>query len=104
MSGGDPVEVIGTSYELYAMEINIQKARQEIKEAALGDDLLDDLGIGGLSDQIKELNLAELLEHPPPGIDEAVAVSQVSASSAPLSTVRVHGRTGGSVSEESRVQ
>ena len=91
MSGGDPVEVIGTSYELYAMEINIQNARQEIKDAALGDDLLDDLGIGGLSDQIKELNLAELLENPPPGIDEAVAVSQVSESSLLTFKVRAHG-------------
>lgn len=77
VSGGEPVPVLGASYELYGMEINIQNARQQIKDAALGDDLLDDLGMGGMSEQLKELNLAELLENPPPGIDEAVAVSQV---------------------------
>ena len=78
VSGGMPVRIVDTTYELYGMEIDIRQARQEIKDAALGDDLLDDLGIGGLAEQFKELNLAELLENPPPGIDEAVAVSKVS--------------------------
>lgn len=77
MSGGEPVKILDTDFDLYGMEIDIQKARTMIKDAALGEDLLDDLGIGALSDQIRELNLAELLENPPPGIDEAVAVSQV---------------------------
>jgi len=84
------------------MEINIEKAREQIKEAAIGEDLLDDLGIGGLTDQFKDLNLAELLENPPPGIDEAVAVSQVSYSGICPNSLSLN--LGGPVSQEYRIQ
>jgi hypothetical protein len=38
---------------------------------------LDGLGLGMISSQLRDLNLGELLDTPPPGVDEAVAVSKV---------------------------
>eukprot|EP00210_Caulerpa_lentillifera_P002889 g2759.t1 len=78
VSGGAPVPVQNTSIDgLCGMEIDIESARLEIRDAAVGDDFLSDLGLGGISEQLRELNLGELLENPPPGIDEAVAIAKV---------------------------
>lgn len=35
------------------------------------------MGLGGIADQLKDLQLGELLDTPPPGVDEAVAISKV---------------------------
>lgn len=78
VSGGNPIPVQSTSINnLSGMEIDIESARSEIRDAAIGDDVLQDLGLSGISQQLSELNLGELLENPPPGIDEAVAIAKV---------------------------
>jgi hypothetical protein len=41
------------------------------------NDYLDKLGLGILSQQLKDLDLGELLDTPPPGVDEAIAISKV---------------------------
>ena len=38
---------------------------------------LDGLGLGVISDQLKDLQLGELLDTPPPGVDEAIAIAKV---------------------------
>ncbi|KAK9279985.1 hypothetical protein L1049_013669 [Liquidambar formosana] len=40
-------------------------------------DLMDSMGLGMLVDQLGELKLGELLDTPPPGLDEALAISKV---------------------------
>lgn len=39
--------------------------------------VLDSLGLTGVTDQLKDLQLGELLDTPPPGVDEAVAIAKV---------------------------
>lgn len=38
---------------------------------------MDSMGLGMLADQLGELKLGELLDTPPPGLDEAIAISKV---------------------------
>ncbi len=38
------------------------------------------MGLGMVADQLAELKLGELLDTPPPGLDEAVAIAKVGAS------------------------
>lgn len=38
---------------------------------------LSGLGLGMVADQLKDLKLGELLDTPPPGLDEAVAIAKV---------------------------
>lgn len=40
-------------------------------------DFLSGMGLGMVADQLKDLKLGELLETPPPGLDEAVAIAKV---------------------------
>mmetsp|Transcript_70008 Transcript_70008/g.221868 ORF Transcript_70008/g.221868 Transcript_70008/m.221868 type:complete len:305 (+) Transcript_70008:427-1341(+) len=40
-------------------------------------DFLGGVGLGGFADKIAELNLGELLDTPPPGLDEAIAIAKV---------------------------
>lgn len=42
------------------------------------NDFLDNLGLGVISQQLKELSLGELLDTPPPGVDEAIAIAKAS--------------------------
>lgn len=83
LTGGLPVPVEGTDLALYAMEINPEKARAEFREATSKDggagvkDFMDTVGLGGWIDQLSELKLGELLDTPPPGLDEAVAIAKV---------------------------
>ncbi|GMH39761.1 hypothetical protein BSKO_07659 [Bryopsis sp. KO-2023] len=81
VKGGRPVQVEGTTLPIWGLEINIDEARREMKDAVTGDDGLgkvaDDVGLGMFTDQIRDLNLGELLENPPPGTDEAVAIAKV---------------------------
>ena len=37
------------------------------------------MGLGLIADQLADLNLGELLDTPPPGLDEAVAIAKVSS-------------------------
>lgn len=41
------------------------------------NEFLDSLGLGMIATQLKELSLGELLDTPPPGVDEAIAISKV---------------------------
>ena len=83
VSGGTPVEVDGTDGRVWGMEIDLEAARSELR--SLGgaedgrklDDLLGGLGLGAVADQLKDLRLGELLDTPPPGVDEAVAIAKV---------------------------
>ncbi|KAL4528152.1 hypothetical protein Ndes2437B_g00259 [Nannochloris sp. 'desiccata'] len=83
VSGGMPVEVDGTDGKVWGMEVELDAAKEEIKDLAGAnegrklDDLLDGLGLGGVTAQLKDLKLGELLDTPPPGVDEAVAIAKV---------------------------
>lgn len=82
MSGGKPIQLEGTTLPLWGLEVNIEAARESMKDAVSGPDglegIMDDVGLGMLTDQIKDLKLGELLENPPPGSDEAIAIASVS--------------------------
>lgn len=39
--------------------------------------MLDSVGLGVVAEQLKELQLGELLDTPPPGVDEAIAIAKV---------------------------
>ncbi|CAI5459057.1 unnamed protein product [Closterium sp. Yama58-4] len=83
VSGGKPVAVEGTDLPLFAMEIDPEQAREEFRSATGKDggkgvkDFMDSMGLGGWIDQLSELKLGELLDTPPPGLDEAVAIAKV---------------------------
>jgi arsenite/tail-anchored protein-transporting ATPase len=83
VSGGKPVEVDGTDGKVWGMEVELDAAKEELKdlgganEGRKLDDLLDGLGLGGVANQLKDLKLGELLDTPPPGVDEAVAIAKV---------------------------
>lgn len=42
--------------------------------------MLGGLGLGAIAGQLADLQLGELLDTPPPGLDEAVAIAKVSTS------------------------
>lgn len=83
LTGGTLVPVEGPESPLYALEINPEKAREEFRSANQKSggsgvkDLMDSVGLGMLADQIGELKLGELLDTPPPGLDEAIAIAKV---------------------------
>lgn len=87
LTGGLPVQItspLGDDLPLWGMQLNLEQAKEELREAAAAggvgkgfNDFLDGLGLGMLSDQLKELDLGELLDTPPPGVDEAIAISKV---------------------------
>ena len=107
VSGGRPVRLQGTDLPIWGMEIDVLEARGELAEFGSKDgnrleDILGSVGLGGFADQVgaqpafhpllesdlayplsssamqlKDLNLSDLLETPPPGVDEAVAISKV---------------------------
>ncbi|MBA0871588.1 hypothetical protein Goshw_027805 [Gossypium schwendimanii] len=64
-------------------QINPEKAREEFRDAAKNNggtgvkDFMDGMGLGMLAEQLGELKLGELLDTPPPGLDEAIAISKV---------------------------
>jgi arsenite-transporting ATPase len=65
------------------MQINPEKAREEFRAASQKNggtgvkDFMDGMGLGVLAEQLGELKLGELLDTPPPGLDEAIAISKV---------------------------
>eukprot|EP00879_Flechtneria_rotunda_P015872 GHRR01016599.1.p1 GENE.GHRR01016599.1~~GHRR01016599.1.p1 ORF type:complete len:577 (+),score=165.56 GHRR01016599.1:1133-2863(+) len=87
VSGGLPVQVQnpfgGPELPLYGMQINLEQARAELRSTVAGggakglNEFLDGLGLGMLSQQLKDLDLGELMDTPPPGVDEAIAISKV---------------------------
>ncbi|KAI7838953.1 hypothetical protein COHA_007312, partial [Chlorella ohadii] len=83
VSGGRPVEVQGTDGRVYGMEIDLELAREELRqlsgqdEGRKLDDILGSVGLAGVADQLKDLRLGELLDTPPPGVDEAIAIAKV---------------------------
>ncbi|CAN6461517.1 unnamed protein product [Victoria cruziana] len=83
LSGGSLVPVDGLDSPLFALELNPEKAREEFRSAAQKNggtgvkDFMDSMGLGVLVEQLGELKLGELLDTPPPGLDEAIAISKV---------------------------
>ncbi|KAH7426959.1 hypothetical protein KP509_10G023800 [Ceratopteris richardii] len=83
LTGGMPVSVEGPDSSLYAMEIDPEQARAEFRAATSKDggsgvkDFMDSMGLGGWVEQLGELKLGELLDTPPPGLDEAIAIAKV---------------------------
>ncbi|XP_016459747.1 ATPase GET3B [Nicotiana tabacum] len=83
LTGGALVPVQGVDSPLYALEINPEKTREEFRarsqlQGGRGvKDFMDSMGLGMLAEQLGELKLGELLDTPPPGLDEAIAISKV---------------------------
>ncbi|XP_047317179.1 ATPase GET3B-like [Impatiens glandulifera] len=81
LTGGALVHVQGTESPLYALEINPEKAKEELMSAAQRQggikNMMDGMGLGALAEQLEELKIGELLDNPPPGMDEAIAISKV---------------------------
>lgn len=84
LTGGMLVPVQGLDNPLFALEINPEKAREEFRSASQGSggsggvkDMMDSMGLGMLVEQLGDLKLGELLDTPPPGLDEALAISKV---------------------------
>ena len=90
VSGGRPVRVLcgeDASLPLWAMEVDLGAARAELSAAAARTDpasgdtgaakFLRTVGLGAFADQLADLKLGELLDTPPPGVDEAVAIAKV---------------------------
>ena len=78
-----PVPVEGTDLPLWGLEVDPDAARAEWSAAASRDGgagvkkVLGGFGLGMLADQLADLKLGELLDSPPPGLDEAVAIAKV---------------------------
>ncbi|VVA12219.1 PREDICTED: ATPase [Prunus dulcis] len=83
LTGGTLVPVDGPEAPLFALEINPEKAREEFRNVNQQNggtgvkDFMDGMGLGMLAEQLGELKLGELLDTPPPGLDEAIAISKV---------------------------
>ncbi|CAN1253039.1 ATPase GET3B [Linum perenne] len=82
LTGGTLVPVQGVDSPLFALELNPENAKEEFRTAQKAGggngvkDLMDSMGLGMLSDQLGDLKLGELLDTPPPGMDEAIAMSK----------------------------
>ncbi|WOK96839.1 ATPase GET3 [Canna indica] len=83
LSGGRLLPVNGLDAPLFALEINPEMSREEFRTASQqnGDagvkDFMGSMGLGKLAEQLGDLKLDELLDSPPPGLDEAIAISKV---------------------------
>ncbi|KAG8493292.1 hypothetical protein CXB51_010852 [Gossypium anomalum] len=83
LTGGMLVPVEGPDFPLFALEINPDKAREEFRDVTKNNggtgvkEFMDGMGLGMLVEQLGELKLGELLDTPPPGLDEAIAISKV---------------------------
>ncbi|XVF75569.1 hypothetical protein PTKIN_Ptkin13bG0197400 [Pterospermum kingtungense] len=83
LTGGTLVPVEGPDFPLFALEINPDKAREEFQDATKKNggsgvkEFMDGMGLGMLVEQLGDLKLGELLDTPPPGLDEAIAISKV---------------------------
>ena len=84
VSSGVPVAVEGTDGMLWAMEIDTTQAKSEFSEFSKSadftkgaSDFMGSVGLSGISDSLQDLKLWELLDTPPPGLDEAIAIAKV---------------------------
>jgi arsenite-transporting ATPase len=84
VSSGVPVAVEGTDGMLWAMEIDTTQAKNEFSEFSKSadftkgaSDFMGSVGLSGISDSLQDLKLGELLDTPPPGLDEAIAIAKV---------------------------
>ena len=86
VAGGAPVRVTGPGAEdlnLWGLEVDVAAAKADMKAAAAADggaaavNFLKSVGLGVFADQLADLKLGELLDTPPPGVDEAVAIAKV---------------------------
>ncbi|XP_039023390.1 ATPase GET3B-like [Hibiscus syriacus] len=83
LTRGMLVPVEGPDFPLFALEINPEKTREEFRDAAKNNggtgvkDFMDGMGLGMLAEQLGELKLGELLDTPPPGLEEVIAISKV---------------------------
>ncbi|KAM7263927.1 hypothetical protein ACFE04_001610 [Oxalis oulophora] len=83
LTGGGLVRVDGPDCPLFALEINPENAREEFRSATGVNggsgvrDMMNGMGLGMIADQLGDLKLGELLDTPPPGLDEAIAISKV---------------------------
>ncbi|RRT56164.1 hypothetical protein B296_00046567 [Ensete ventricosum] len=84
----DPAHSLSDSFaqvykSYFFLQINPEKAREEFRSASQKSggtgvkDFMDSMGLGMLVEQLGELKLGELLDTPPPGLDEAIAISKV---------------------------
>jgi arsenite-transporting ATPase len=69
---------------LWAMEIDTTQAKNEFSEFSKSadftkgaSDFMGSVGLSGISDSLQDLKLGELLDTPPPGLDEAIAIAKV---------------------------
>ncbi|XP_052184110.1 ATPase GET3B-like isoform X2 [Diospyros lotus] len=82
-SGGKLVPVQGLDSPLFALEINPDKTREEFHIAGQKHssssikEFMGSMGLGQLAEQVGELKFEELLDTPPPGLDEAIAIYKV---------------------------
>ncbi|KAI8464935.1 MAG: anion-transporting ATPase-like domain-containing protein [Monoraphidium minutum] len=84
VGGGKPVLLQGSDLPLWGMEVDPEEGKAEFaaynatnKTGEKAADFLKGFGLGMVADGLAELKLGELLETPPPGLDEAVAISKV---------------------------
>lgn len=83
VSGGKPVPVEGTDLPLWGMEIDPEEAKEEFRASLAVDGgegargFMSGMGLGMVVEQLADLKLGELLDTPPPGLDEAVAIAKV---------------------------
>ncbi|PWA63355.1 Anion-transporting ATPase-like domain-containing protein [Artemisia annua] len=83
LTGGTLVPIQGLDSPLFALEINPEKTKEDFRNASQNNggagvkDMMDSMGLGMIADQLGDLKLAELLDAPPPGLDEAIAISKV---------------------------
>lgn len=85
LSGGQPVRIEGApNLALWGLEIDPDREKARFKAYVAGSgkqevkDALGGFGLGAIVDQLAELKLGELLDTPPPGFDEAVAIAKAS--------------------------
>ncbi|XP_030457447.2 ATPase GET3B-like isoform X2 [Syzygium oleosum] len=75
----DPAHSLSDSFA----QINPEKSREEFRTASQKNsgggikDLMESMGLGAMVDQLGDLKLDELLDTPPPGLDEAISISKV---------------------------
>ncbi|CAL8465589.1 g5125 [Coccomyxa elongata] len=83
VSGGKPVPVEGTALPLWGLEIDPDRAKEDFRAFNARDngkgtkDFMSGMGLGMITEQLADLKLGELLDTPPPGLDEAVAIAKV---------------------------
>jgi hypothetical protein len=82
---GKKVSLHGRFYDFVegSFQINPEEAREEFcalvsKDGGTGvKDFMDSVGLGAWVGELSELKLGELLDIPPSGLDEAMAISKV---------------------------